>query len=186
MRRENAQQEIVFGDTISNQENAFDSLEIWTDGACVPNPGRGGWGYCTKEGHRGSGGMPQTTNQVMELMAVIQALKVFDEKGKSLTIISDSMYVINGATKWMPKWKVKGWMTKGQPVKHRPLWEELDALLTRNIITFKWVKGHSGDEMNELADQIATEALCLSDLEIKKYHDFLFRKKAAKKRNAQK
>ncbi len=165
----------------TQEEIIFDSIEIWTDGACVPNPGKGGWGYVTREGHQGSGSLEQTTNQVMEIMAVVQALKAFDKKRSSITIISDSRYVINGATVWMRKWKTNGWKAKNGPVKHKPLWEELDALLNSNVVTFKWVKGHSGDEMNEKADQLATEALKLTETEIKKFHDLLFRRKAAKK-----
>lgn len=132
-------------------------LRIWTDGACFPNPGRGGWAWVDASGQRGSGAENPTTNNRMEIMAAIKAIEPY--RGRQIEIITDSMLVINAATVWRDNWIKRGWTTKGrQAIKNRELWEELFSLVDLNHIRFTWVKGHSGDEMNELADQLATAA----------------------------
>lgn len=129
--------------------------EVWTDGACSGNPGPGGWGWITPEGEFGAGPDPATTNQRMEIMAVVDALTTL--KMRPIEVVSDSQYVINGATKWHHGWAKKGWTnSKGQPVANRDLWEQLIPLLEG--VTFRWVKGHAGHALNEAADQLAVGA----------------------------
>lgn len=134
------------------------SPEVWTDGACSGNPGPGGWGWITPDGVHGSGGEPNTTNQRMEIRAAIEALRALDVR--PIEVVTDSQYVINGASKWIPGWVKKGWLnSKGQPVANRDLWEELVPLLGGpGDVTFRWVKGHAGHELNEAADQLAVAA----------------------------
>lgn len=131
--------------------------KIYTDGACFPNPGKGGWGWTDLIGNENSGSENPSTNQRMELMAVIDALEKHPRPAK-ITIITDSMYVINGATKWHKTWLRSGWRnSKGQPVKNRELWERL-LEQSYGRVRFEWVKGHSGNPGNERADDLATEA----------------------------
>nr|DAR90846.1 MAG TPA: ribonuclease HI [Caudoviricetes sp.] len=135
-------------------------VEIYTDGACKGNPGRGGWGcILTYNGHERElfGGEAQTTNNRMELQAVIEGVKALKEPC-NLTIYSDSQYVVQAMTKWLPGWKAKNW--KG--VKNVDLIQELDRLLFvgRHYATFVKVKGHSGHIMNERADALANKG-CL-------------------------
>lgn len=134
-------------------------IEISTDGACFPNPGHGGWGWVTPCGQSHSGTENPSTNQRMEMMAVIAALEHFDGKAAQILIRSDSQFVIKGCTEWMPGWKVRGWCkSDGSIVKNLDLWRRLDELLSRNRVGFQWVRGHNGDEMNERADQLASAA----------------------------
>ena len=132
--------------------------KIWTDGACFPNPGSGGWSWISDEGKSESGSLAQTTNQVMELTAVVRAIES-NLDAESLLIISDSKYVIDGATSWTKKWVANNWKTaNGSPVKHQELWGKLVVLSQEIQIQFQWVRGHSGDLMNEKADELANRA----------------------------
>ncbi len=137
-------------------------VEIFTDGACSGNPGPGGWGAILRSGAHEreiSGGESQTTNNRMELMAVIQALTAL-KQASAVTIHTDSRYVMDGASKWLKSWKVKGWKTADKkPVKNEDLWRVLDAEMTRHQIQWHWVRGHSGHVENERADQLARSAI---------------------------
>ena len=137
-------------------------VTIYTDGACKGNPGPGGWGVVLRyEASEKTlrGGEIQTTNNRMELTAVIEGLKALKEPCK-VTITSDSTYVLNGVTKWMETWKKKDWKTtNNKPVRNVDLWKQLDIALGRHQLNWQWVKGHSGHRENELADQLATEAI---------------------------
>ena len=135
-------------------------LRVYCDGSCFPNPGKGGWGWTTlHDGQFDSGGADPTTNQIMELTAVVRAIRSLYAPGVGITVVSDSMYVIKGATSWSKNWARNGWRnSQGSPVKNRPLWEELIGALKNRPILFEWVKGHSGDPGNEEADRLATAA----------------------------
>lgn len=137
-------------------------VEIHTDGACLGNPGPGGWGAILK--YRGcereiSGREADTTNNRMELMAAIQALETL-KRPCHVRLVTDSQYVRKGITEWLPRWQVNGWKTSGRkPVKNADLWQRLDAAVRRhNKVEWEWVRGHTGHPENERADQLATEA----------------------------
>jgi ribonuclease HI len=137
-------------------------IEIFTDGACSGNPGPGGWGAILRSnGHEKelSGGERATTNNRMELTAAIRALEAL--KGPSVvTIHTDSKYVMDGLTKWLPKWKRNGWRTADKkPVKNGDLWRALDDASSRHDVKWRWVKGHDGHEENERADALARSAI---------------------------
>lgn len=138
------------------------TITIYTDGACRGNPGPGGWGaVLSYKGHEKelSGFDADTTNNRMELMAVIEALNTLKEPC-NIQLYTDSTYVKNGVEKWLAGWKAKGWKTASKkPVKNQDLWERLDAALSRHTINWHWVKGHSGDAGNERADGLATGAI---------------------------
>ncbi len=131
---------------------------IHTDGACLGNPGPGGWAALLRYGAREravSGGEAQTTNNRMELMAAIVALETLTE-ACVVALVTDSQYVRQGITEWMPGWVRRGWKTAGgDPVKNRDLWERLHAASQRHRIDWRWVKGHSGDPDNERVDTLA-------------------------------
>lgn len=133
-------------------------LEIWTDGACKQNPGVGGWGALLVWGeHRLEiyGGERLTTNNQMELTAVISALSAL-KRPCPIILHTDSSYVKNGITQWVHDWKRNGWRTADKkPVKNVELWQRLDALASRFEIEWRWVKGHNGDPGNEKADELA-------------------------------
>ena len=137
-------------------------VEIFTDGACSRNPGPGGWGallrYKTVEKEL-SGHEDETTNNRMELTAVIEALKAL-KKSCNITIYTDSKYVMNGVTEWMANWKKNGWKTaaKKKEVKNIDLWQALDELLKPHEIRWVWVKGHAGHAENERVDELARNA----------------------------
>ncbi|MEL6473985.1 MAG: ribonuclease HI [Pseudomonadota bacterium] len=135
-----------------------ETIDIWTDGACSGNPGPGGWGAVLKAGDKERelfGGEPETTNNRMELMAAIEALNAL-KKPSTVTLHTDSTYVKDGLTKWIHGWKRNGWKTAAKkPVKNKDLWQALDEACSRHEITWKWVKGHAGDEGNERADALA-------------------------------
>jgi ribonuclease HI len=133
---------------------------IYTDGACDPNPGKGGWAVVIQQNgeiKKLSGGEAQTTNNRMELMAAIMALRSIAAT-IPVVINSDSEYVKKGITEWMPDWKKRGWKRKGGTLANLDLWQELDRLNSKANVTWRWVKGHAGHPMNELADQLASKA----------------------------
>ncbi|MCY4656182.1 MAG: ribonuclease HI [Gammaproteobacteria bacterium] len=133
---------------------------IYTDGACINNPGPGGWAALirTEEGEKViQGGAPETTNNRMEMMAVIEALKGLDANAE-VQLFSDSKYVVNGITQWLPNWKKNRWQTSsGSSVKNHDLWRQLDSQNSRLQVRWNWVKAHSGHPENELVDQKAQE-----------------------------
>ncbi|MCF8495118.1 MAG: ribonuclease HI [Alphaproteobacteria bacterium] len=134
------------------------SIEIFTDGACSGNPGPGGWGAVLRwNGHEKeiSGGEPATTNNRMEMQAVIEALKIL-KKPSIVDLYTDSTYVQKGVTEWMKGWKAKGWPAR---IKNQDLWKEIDALLQIHKVKFHWVRGHDGHPENERADVLATGAI---------------------------
>lgn len=129
------------------------TVEIWTDGACLGNPGPGGWAAVLTLGEREKelvGGEPETTNNRMELMAAISALEALTRPSK-VRLVSDSEYVIKGITEWLPGWRAKGW----KKVKNRDLWERLAEATAPHDVSWEWVRGHSGDVMNERVDKLA-------------------------------
>ncbi|OZI40841.1 ribonuclease HI [Bordetella genomosp. 1] len=146
------------------QENStpIDAVEMWTDGACKGNPGPGGWGVLMKAGgHQKTmfGGMPETTNNRMELQAVIEGLRAL-KRACTVVIHTDSQYVMKGMMEWLPNWKRRGWMTADKkPVKNVELWQELDAQVARHTVSWRWVRGHNGDPGNEMADTLANEGV---------------------------
>jgi ribonuclease HI len=133
-------------------------IEIWTDGACRGNPGPGGWGALMRSGEHLRelhGGERDTTNNRMELTAVIEALAAIKRTGR-VVIHTDSQYVKLGITEWMARWKRRGWKTSdNKPVKNQDLWQRLSELAAAHPIDWRWVKGHAGDEGNERADALA-------------------------------
>ena len=146
-------------------------VEIYTDGACRGNPGPGGWGaslrFTPNDNTTTSkpvrkdlyGFQAEATNNQMELMAVIQALESL-KRSCPVKIYTDSKYVLDGLTKWMPNWKLRGWKTAAKkPVKNVELWQRLDAAVKAHDVTWQWVKGHTGDEGNEYADALANRAI---------------------------
>mgnify|MGYP003685369199 CR=1 FL=1 len=140
----------------------MNSVEIFTDGACRGNPGPGGWGvlmrYAGKEKSLW-GGESDTTNNRMELNAVIEGLAAL-KRPCQVTLTSDSTYVLKGIQEWMPNWKKRGWKTASkQPVKNVDLWQKLDAVIGEHKIDWQWVKGHSGHRENEIADQLANRGI---------------------------
>lgn len=137
-------------------------IEIYTDGACSGNPGPGGWGVLLRwNGHEKElfGGETETTNNRMEMMAVIKALEALKGPSK-VALYTDSKYVMQGITEWLDGWKAKGWKTAGKkPVKNVDLWQEIDALVCVHDIDFHWVKGHAGHPENERADALARQGI---------------------------
>lgn len=135
---------------------------IYTDGACRGNPGPGGWGALLKYGGREKhlwGGEQNTTNNRMELMGAIKALEAL-KQGCSVELHTDSTYVLKGITEWLEGWKAKGWKTASKkPVKNVDLWQRLDEEIQRHQIAWKWVKGHSGDPDNDVADTLANRGI---------------------------
>ena len=138
------------------------TVEIYTDGACRGNPGPGGWGALLRYGDFDKqlyGGEHLTTNNRMELKAVIEALSALTKPCK-VSLTSDSTYVLKGISEWLPNWKKRGWRTAGKkPVKNGDLWKTLDDLAEMHEIEWHWVKGHSGHIENELVDQLANRGI---------------------------
>lgn len=148
------------------------ALKIYTDGGCSGNPGPGGWAFVViiqdfqgaKIIAQEKGGARETTNNKMELTAVIEALKKLKtmEVPKQITVYTDSQYVQKGISEWIKNWKKNNWRTSDKkPVKNQELWIELDALTEDFIIIWQWVKGHAGNEYNELCDSMTQEAIDL-------------------------
>lgn len=142
------------------------SVELFTDGSCLGNPGRGGYGAILRyKGHEKelSCGYLMTTNNRMELMAVIAGLSALKESCE-VTVISDSQYVKNGITSWIIKWRQNGWKTAdGKAVKNADLWVRLDSLCNSHSISWKWVKGHAGHAENERCDVLARTAASVAE-----------------------
>ena len=140
---------------MSNSER----VHVWTDGACLGNPGPGGWGALLRWNGRErelSGGEAETTNNRMELMAAIQALETL-KRPCEVVLTTDSQYVRKGITEWMTNWKKNGWRTASKkPVKNAELWQRLDRARERHQVQWDWVKGHSGHPENERADELAS------------------------------
>jgi ribonuclease HI len=137
-------------------------VEVFTDGACRGNPGPGGWGVLLRYGETEKefyGGEQNTTNNRMELMAAIMALESLKRDCK-VRLTTDSEYVKNGITQWMQKWKQNGWRTANRkPVKNMDLWQRLDAAVGQHQVEWHWVRGHSGHDENERADQLANRGI---------------------------
>lgn len=138
------------------------SVEIFTDGACRGNPGPGGWGVLMRYGAEERslfGGEKDTTNNRMELTAVIEGLAALTQPCQ-VVLTSDSTYVLKGIQEWMPNWKKRGWKTASKkPVKNVDLWQKLDRVIGEHKIDWRWVKGHSGHRENEIADQLANQGI---------------------------
>ena len=139
-----------------------DKVEIYTDGACRGNPGIGGWGVLIQyKGHEKElyGGEHDTTNNRMELMAAIEALKSL-KRPCTINLTTDSKYVMKGIIEWMPDWKKRNWKTAAKkPVKNKDLWQQLDEATQQHTIDWHWVKGHNGHPGNEFADQLANRGI---------------------------
>ena len=137
-------------------------VEVYTDGACSGNPGPGGWGaVLLYNSHRRelSGGASETTNNRMEMQAVVEALEALKQPCK-VTVHTDSVYVMKGMTEWLPQWKKRNWRTAGKkPVKNMEWWQRLESAMARHKVQWRWVKGHSGVEENERADELARLAI---------------------------
>lgn len=140
------------------------SVELYTDGACTGNPGPGGWGYIlrdpdTGKEKEGSGGDPQTTNNRMELLSVIEGLRAL-RKPATVRLVSDSQYVVKGLQEWLKGWKARGWRKADKsPVLNRELWEELDRLAAVHDLRPEWIRGHQGHHFNERCDRLAVAAI---------------------------
>ena len=140
----------------------MNEVTIYTDGACSGNPGKGGWGailiYAEEERYI-SGSKKLTTNNQMELTATIEALKAIS-KPSNIALYTDSQYVKNGITSWIFNWKKNGWKTANKkPVANKDLWIELEKYVDFHSVNWFWVKGHSGDHYNEIADELAVKAM---------------------------
>ena len=139
-----------------------EQVQLFTDGACKGNPGPGGWGAILRfDGHEKElfGGEPETTNNRMELVAVIQGLRALKRRC-SVEITTDSQYVKNGITQWIHNWKRNGWKTAAsKPVKNEDLWRQLDDAVASHDVRWHWVKGHSGHAENERADRLANKGI---------------------------
>ena len=137
-------------------------IKIYTDGACSGNPGKGGWGALIQENDsetKLSGSELNTTNNRMELTAVIKALEHYD-KAREIEVFTDSKYVMQGITEWIKNWKNNHWKTsQKKDVKNKDLWVLLDTVSAKHDIKWSWVKGHAGDYGNEIADKLATQAI---------------------------
>jgi len=139
-----------------------ETVQIFTDGACSGNPGPGGWGAILR--FKGvekelKGGEPQTTNNRMEMMAVLVALNSLT-RPCAVDLYTDSQYVMKGATEWLRGWKARGWKTADRkPVKNEDLWRALDEAVSRHRVSWHWVKGHAGHVENERADQLARDGI---------------------------
>lgn len=143
-------------------ENDAIAVKMWTDGACKGNPGPGGWGVLMRYGQHEKelfGGEAVTTNNRMELTAVIEGLRALTRPSK-VELHVDSTYVMKGMTEWIHGWKRNGWRTSAKkPVANAELWQELDGLISRHDVSWTWVRGHAGDPGNERADELANRGV---------------------------
>jgi ribonuclease HI len=141
----------------------MDKIIIYTDGGCRGNPGIGGWGVWLRYGDHDKklkGAERDTTNNQMELMAAIKALEAIKSSSISIELYTDSKYVMTGINEWIVNWKAKGWKTANKKsVKNVALWKRLDVLNQQHNVEWRWVKGHSGDSGNEMADTLANQAM---------------------------
>jgi ribonuclease HI len=134
---------------------------VYTDGACSPNPGPGGWAAILRAGNHEkvlSGGERRTTNNRMELTAALEALQTL-KTSSQVEIVTDSEYLQRGITEWLPGWKKRNWQRKGGALANIDLWQALDAAISRHTVTWKWVRGHFGHAFNQRADQLARQAI---------------------------
>ncbi|MFI4882712.1 MAG: ribonuclease HI [Phycisphaerales bacterium JB064] len=144
-------------------DDSVPMVEMYTDGACSGNPGPGGWAFILRhpasgQEKEGSGGEKATTNNRMELEAVIRGLEALSRASR-VELYSDSQYVLNGLKEWMASWKKRGWKTASkQPVKNQDLWMRLDELMGEHTLSFHWVRGHNDHPENERADRLAVAA----------------------------
>ena len=140
----------------------MNQIEIFTDGACRGNPGKGGWGALIRKKDKEDliyGGELETTNNIMELTAAIKALE-FLEANSNVVLTTDSKYVMQGITEWIGNWKSRNWKTAAKkPVLNKELWQKLDQLTYQHKIKWQWVKGHSGHRENEIADKLANKGI---------------------------
>ncbi len=150
----------------SPEQAALPNVILYTDGACRGNPGPGGWAFILKHpasdsSREVSGGEPETTNNQMELQAVISGLQTL-KRPSNVEVVTDSTYVAKGSQEWLPKWKANDWRRRvsgrWKPVKNLELWKKLDALLSEHVVRFSLVRGHSGHPENERCDELAVEA----------------------------
>ena len=141
----------------------MEKIVIYTDGGCRGNPGIGGWGVWLRYGNHDKklkGHEKDTTNNRMELLAAIKALEVIKSKDISIDLFTDSKYVMHGINDWIKGWKAKGWKTAAKkPVKNVDLWQRLDTLNETHMVHWHWVKGHSGNVGNDMADELANQAM---------------------------
>lgn len=141
-----------------------DRVVIYTDGACRNNPGTGGWAALLRYEYKNAekiikGAEPNTTNNRMELKAAVAGLSVLKRRCKVI-LVTDSKYLCDGASRWMVAWKSRSWHTSnGKAVKNRDLWESLDSLMEKHVVSWRWVKAHNGHVENELVDRVANEAI---------------------------
>jgi ribonuclease HI len=151
---------------VDQEQSALPFVQLFTDGACSGNPGPGGWGYILRHPASGkekeaSGGLAETTNNQMELQAVIEGLKALKSRSR-VEVVTDSSYVAKGSSEWLPGWKRNGWQRKEgksfKPVKNVEYWQALDQLLARHQVQFKLIKGHAGHAENERCDVLAVAA----------------------------
>jgi ribonuclease HI len=142
-------------------EPAAQPIVVYTDGACLGNPGPGGWAWAIPEGASASGAEARSTNQRMEITAVLEALRALAGRPGPVQVVSDSTYVVNCFRQgWWKGWLQRGWVNSARkPVANRDLWEPLvEVVRRRGDVSFRWVKGHSGNRMNDLVDGLAVEA----------------------------
>ena len=136
-------------------------VDMWSDGACTGNPGPGGWAVIMRSGKSEkalSGGERETTNNRMEITAALEGLRAL-KMACNVRIFTDSTYLLQGATEWMPGWKARGWKRKGGKLLNVDLWQAMDLELEKHQVEWVWVKGHAGHEMNERADRLAVAAI---------------------------
>ncbi len=136
-------------------------VDIWSDGACTGNPGPGGWAAILRSGRHEkvlTGGEHESTNNRMEITAALQGLRALKTRSQ-VTIYTDSTYLLQGATEWMPNWKARGWKRKGGKLLNVDLWQAMDQELARHEVSWVWVQGHAGNVMNERADRLAVAAI---------------------------
>ncbi|EAR08411.1 ribonuclease HI [Reinekea blandensis] len=138
------------------------TVTLYTDGGCRGNPGPGGWGAVLIYGDHEKklkGSEPETTNNRMELLAAIEGLEAL-KQAVTVDLYTDSKYVQQGITQWIHNWKKNGWKTAGKkPVKNQDLWQRLDSLMSKHEVNWHWVKGHAGHKYNEIADELANQAM---------------------------